>query len=234
MSTTSASQWKCRRRFEEGKEIKASYQFEVAVSVRGYQWQLTRREVRENSAIFRTVQSAVSRKAGGVRPPDRSQSPHLFSAFLDRGRASRRRGRSACRSTSRCSCLTTKWTACFLKRHYEGGYIYEASSSSKPFRMTQRWADGGSKRLSGQQSGQARQKRDTKALPDERGLPSRFRSSNRRGRDSRARSASKRAPGPESPASVQSPERRYFRRASFTVGNAGPGYGPLVATMLAQ
>lgn len=37
------------------KTVHASYQFEVAASVRGCQWQMTRREVRENSAIFQDL-----------------------------------------------------------------------------------------------------------------------------------------------------------------------------------
>ena len=43
-----------QKEFDGGKKVRASYQFEVAASVRGCQWQMTRREVRENSAIFRT------------------------------------------------------------------------------------------------------------------------------------------------------------------------------------
>ncbi|OOO00915.1 MAG: hypothetical protein USCGTAYLOR_02889 [Chromatiales bacterium USCg_Taylor] len=41
-----------QKKFDEGKTVHASYQFEIAASVRGCQWQMTRREVRENSASF--------------------------------------------------------------------------------------------------------------------------------------------------------------------------------------
>src|SRR5207253_3187434 len=39
---------------DAGKEIRASYHFQIVASVRGHQWQMHRRTVRENSAIHRT------------------------------------------------------------------------------------------------------------------------------------------------------------------------------------
>ena len=63
--------------------VNASYQFEVVVSVRGCQWHLTQREVRDNSAIFRQYEQLFRRSPGGMPIPVRSQSPHLFSVFLD-------------------------------------------------------------------------------------------------------------------------------------------------------
>ncbi len=60
---------------DDGKTVRASYQFEIAVSVRGCQWQMTRREVRENSAIFRTYDELFPGKDGTKRVPDRSQEP---------------------------------------------------------------------------------------------------------------------------------------------------------------
>ena len=36
-----------RGTWSAGKQVRSSYQFEIAVSVRGCQWQMTRREVRE-------------------------------------------------------------------------------------------------------------------------------------------------------------------------------------------
>ena len=41
----------------KGKRILASYQFEISVSVRGIQWQMHRRTVRERSAIFKTYRA---------------------------------------------------------------------------------------------------------------------------------------------------------------------------------
>ncbi len=60
----------------DGKTIRASYHFEVVVRVRGYGWELHRRTVQDESAIFRTYDEMF--------PPDgsRRRSPHLFSAYL--------------------------------------------------------------------------------------------------------------------------------------------------------
>jgi hypothetical protein len=63
---------------DEGKKIRASYHFEVAVRVRGYDWELHRRTVREESAIFRTFDEMFPKE--GER-----RSPHLFSVFLSMG-----------------------------------------------------------------------------------------------------------------------------------------------------
>ena len=110
--------------FDRGKNVGASYQFEVAVSVRGCQWQMTRREVRENSAIFRSYNDLFPGESGAKRPPDRSQSPHLFSVFLDPSK-------SVMASNSVSFAFDLKVLVpdyevagqLFLKRHYEGGYI---------------------------------------------------------------------------------------------------------------
>ena len=97
--------------FNEGKEVHASYQFEVAVSVRGCQWQMTRREVRENSAVFRTYEQLFPKKAGTTRAPTATRAPTCSPCSSTRTRASRRRSRLASPSTSRCWCPTTRWTA---------------------------------------------------------------------------------------------------------------------------
>jgi hypothetical protein len=106
-------------------KLKASYQFEVAVSIRNCQWQMHRRNVRENSAIFRTYDELFPRDAQGVRQPDRQQSPHLFSAFLDQ-RKSVKKTKSVSLAFD-VSVLVPDYTidgVLFFKRHYEGGYIY--------------------------------------------------------------------------------------------------------------
>ncbi|MEQ1890563.1 MAG: hypothetical protein ABL951_15510, partial [Alphaproteobacteria bacterium] len=113
-----------QKAFVEGKSVRASYQFEIAVSVRGQQWQLTRRETRENSAIFRSYDQLFPGAAGTRRLPDRSNSPRLFTLFLDANK-------SVMRSKSvsfafDLKVLTPDYEvegSIFLKRHYEGGYI---------------------------------------------------------------------------------------------------------------
>lgn len=114
-----------QKAFDEGKTVHASYQFEIAASVRGCQWQMTRREVRENSAIFRSYSELFPRTGGAVRPPDRSRSPHLFSVFLDP-----RKSVKASKSVSFAFDIKVMVPdyevggSIFLKRHYEGGFIY--------------------------------------------------------------------------------------------------------------
>jgi len=109
---------------DKGSEVRASYQFEVAVSVRGCQWQMTRREVRENSAIFRSFDQLFP-ESGADRRPDRTQSPQLFTAFLDP-----RKSVKASKSVSFAfdlKVLVPDYVVdgvLFLKRHYEGGYLY--------------------------------------------------------------------------------------------------------------
>ncbi len=114
-----------QRAFDADKTVHASYQFEIAVSVRGCQWQMTRRETREHSAIFRTYDQLFPGKPGTRRPPDRAMSPHLFSVFLDPTK-------SVSRSKSVSFAFDLKVLVpdyevdgrLFLRRHYEGGFIY--------------------------------------------------------------------------------------------------------------
>jgi hypothetical protein len=107
-----------------GKTVNASYQFEVAVGIRGCQWQITRRETREHSAIFRTYDQLFPGQSGTRRPPDRSRSPHLFSVFLDPNRSIKASGSVS--FAFDLNILVPDYEvdgALFMKRHYEGGYI---------------------------------------------------------------------------------------------------------------
>lgn len=109
----------------EGVDVKASYQFEVAVSVRGTQWQMTRREVRESSAIFRTYNELFPRApGGGPRSPDRKASPHLFSVFLDSSKSVKASGSVSFAFDLKVLVPDYQVGGIpFLRRHYEGGYI---------------------------------------------------------------------------------------------------------------
>jgi hypothetical protein len=110
---------------EDGKTVRASYQFEIAASVRGCQWQMTRREARENSAIFRSYGELFPGKDHSKRKPDRTKSPHLFSLFLDPSKSVK-----ASKSVSFAfdiKVLVPDYVVdgiLFMKRHYEGGFIY--------------------------------------------------------------------------------------------------------------
>lgn len=114
-----------QKAFDKGSDVKASYEFEIAVSVRGCQWQMTRRERREHSAIFRTYDQLFPGRDHTHRPPDRNASPHLFSAFLDSSKSVK-----VSKSVSFAfdiKVLVPDYEVdgvLFLKRHYEGGYIY--------------------------------------------------------------------------------------------------------------
>jgi len=114
-----------RKEMRAGKAVRSSYQFELAVSIRGCQWQMTRRETRENSAIFRTYQQLFPGEDGTHRPPDRSQSPHLFSVFLDPRKSVKSSG-SVCFAFD-LKVLVPDYEVdgvLFMKRHIEGGFIY--------------------------------------------------------------------------------------------------------------
>ncbi|NJM55611.1 MAG: alpha/beta hydrolase, partial [Verrucomicrobiae bacterium] len=115
---------------DAGKTVRASYQFEVVASVRGSQWNIHRRMVRENSAIFRTYDELFPKPAGGARKPDRTASPHLFSVFLDQSKSRQTDKPVEERSISMAfdlSVLVPDYEVdglLFLDRHYEGGHIY--------------------------------------------------------------------------------------------------------------
>jgi pimeloyl-ACP methyl ester carboxylesterase len=114
-----------QKALEANKNVKASYQFEIAVSVRACQWQMTRREVRENSAMFRTYDQLFPRTSGTQRLPDRRQSPHLFSVFLDPDK--RVKGSRSVSFAFDLKVLVPDYEVAgvlFRRRHYEGGFIY--------------------------------------------------------------------------------------------------------------
>jgi hypothetical protein len=86
---------------------------------------MSRREARENSAIFRSYDTLFPEQAGAGRAPDRTMSPHLFSVFLD-PEASVKQSRSVSLAFD-LKVLVPDYEvngALFMKRHYEGGFIY--------------------------------------------------------------------------------------------------------------
>lgn len=112
------------KELKAGKSVGASYQFEVAASVRGCQWQVTRREVREHSAIFRTYDELFPGTPGSERSPDRRSSPHLFSVFLDPEKSVKASGSVSFAFDLKVLVPDYELDGVlFTKRHYEGGYI---------------------------------------------------------------------------------------------------------------
>ena len=121
-----------QEKYEEGRDIKASYLFEVSVSVRGKPWQLHRRTANENSAIFRRFDELFSKKtkAGTAESakkawkPNTLASPILFNIFLDMGQS--QTGTTVSFALDLCVRVPEYEVdgLLFLKDHYEGGYLY--------------------------------------------------------------------------------------------------------------
>jgi hypothetical protein len=108
-----------------GKEVRASYHFEVTISVRGKTWQLHRRTVNENSAIFRRFDELFpTRDLNSKWVPDRTQSPMLFNVFLDTKQSQQEGTVSfAADICVRASDYEVD-KALFFKDHYDGGYLF--------------------------------------------------------------------------------------------------------------
>ncbi|MGH7843650.1 MAG: hypothetical protein ACREQW_00555 [Candidatus Binatia bacterium] len=114
------------KEYESGKEVRASYLFEVTVSIRNKQWQLHRRTANENSAIFRPFDALFpkwnSRKKGWI--PDRTKSPLLFNVFLDMDQS--QTGDTLAFSADLCVRAPEYEVDgfLFLKNHFEGNYLF--------------------------------------------------------------------------------------------------------------
>lgn len=158
----------------EGKTVQASYQFETAVSIRGCLWQMTRREVRENSAMFRKYDELFS-KTGA---PNRDKSPHLFSVFLSQGQSVQTSKALERRSVSFAFDLKVLVPdyevegVLFLKKHYEGGAIFQAQILIEAIPDDN--ADGGWRIMYGYQDqtpNRAGKKAETKLVDEGAGRP---------------------------------------------------------------
>jgi hypothetical protein len=113
---------KVQKAHDAGKKIRASYHFEVIVSVRGKQWQMHRRTLGENSAVFRKFDELFQ----ADKTPIREKSPQLFSLFLD--------GRQRVVTTRRSLGFAVDLAVLvpdyevdgflFLNDHYEGGHLF--------------------------------------------------------------------------------------------------------------
>lgn len=114
------------RAYKNGKQIRASYKFEVIATVRGCQWQMHRRNVRENSAIQRTYDELFPKGPKDERKSSFERSPHLFSVFLDPTKSLNTKTRSVAFAFD-LAVLVPDYEidgVLWLNRHYEGGYIY--------------------------------------------------------------------------------------------------------------
>lgn len=110
---------------DANKKVRASYLFEVIISVRGKPWQLHRRIASENSAIVRRFDDLFPTDAvTNARHPDRAASPMLFSVFLDSGQS--QTGNTLAFAADICVRATEYEVdgLLFFKNHYEGGYLF--------------------------------------------------------------------------------------------------------------
>ena len=108
-----------------GARIRASYEFEVIVAVRGVEWHLHRRTVREHSAIFCTFdQLFPPPDPNGKVPPART--PRLFSLFLDLTRRANVERSSISFAFDLAALIPDYTINHVLKRddHYEGGRMF--------------------------------------------------------------------------------------------------------------
>jgi hypothetical protein len=107
---------------EKDREVRASYHFEVVLSVRGKQWQLHRRTLAENSAIFRKYDELFG--AGGKSK--KGESPYLFSVFLDSSKRVNTKRKSLGFAVD-LRVLVPDYEVdgfLFLDDHFEGGHLY--------------------------------------------------------------------------------------------------------------
>jgi hypothetical protein len=140
---------------------------------------MTRREVRENSAIFRTYDQLFPGVPGTHRPPDRTASPHLFSAFLDPDKsvvvdAETNRKADSVSLAFDLKVLVPDYEVdglLFMSRHYEGGYVFRDCIVVEAF--PDRNAPGGWRIMYGSQDvnpGLATRRAATTPLDGEAGL----------------------------------------------------------------
>jgi len=108
------------------REVRASYMFEVTVSVRGKPWQLHRRTVNENSAIFRQFDELFldTPGRGSPRQANPAASPVLFNVFLDKSQS--QTGKTLAFAVDLCVRVPGYEVdrLLFLKDHFEGGYLF--------------------------------------------------------------------------------------------------------------
>ena len=115
-----------QEQYDADKRVRASYLFEVAVSIRGKAWQLHRRTGNENSSIFRKFDDLFPKRDAKkkVWVPDRSASPMLFNVFLDMGQS--QTGTTLAFAVDLCVRVPEYQVdgVLFFKNHFEGGFLF--------------------------------------------------------------------------------------------------------------
>lgn len=111
------------RRQDTPFEVHAAYHFEAVARVRGARWDLHRRTLEENSAIFRGYDALFHPDRAGLEQAD---IPRLFSAYLANSKRINRRRRQLGFSIDlgvRVPEYEVDGLA-WLDDHFEGGYLY--------------------------------------------------------------------------------------------------------------
>lgn len=109
---------KIQEKYDSGKQIRASYNFETVVGVRGQRWNLHRRLVSEGSSILR--------KFDELFRSDKPRHPRLFSTYLSLSQRINARRKSLGFSVDLSVMVPEyevdrKW---FPDDHYQGGYLF--------------------------------------------------------------------------------------------------------------
>ena len=111
------------RSYKSGKKVRASYHFEVVVRTRGSYYDLHRRTVNEESAVFRRFDEMLRPDRVGL---ENSRDSHLFSVFLSTRQRVNKRRRSLGFSVDLGVLVPQYEVDGFLMfdNHYEGGYLF--------------------------------------------------------------------------------------------------------------
>jgi hypothetical protein len=133
-----------QEQLDKKRAVRASYLFEVVVSVRGKPWQLHRRTASENSAIFRQFDELFLETAGpgSQRVANATASPVLFNLFLDMGQS--QTGTSVAFAMDLCVRVPGYEVdgLLFLKDHFEGGYLFRDTlilEATPPSPLNDQW-----------------------------------------------------------------------------------------------
>ena len=114
------------KEYEAGKEVRASYLFEVTMSIRNKPWQLHRRTAQEHCAIFRKFDDLFPKWDSKRKTwiPNRNQSPMLFNVFLDLDQS--QTGKTLAFAADLCVRVPEYLVnrQLFFRNHFEGGYLF--------------------------------------------------------------------------------------------------------------
>lgn len=116
-----------QKKRSEGQKVRASYHFETVAAVRGAHWELSRRTVAENSAVFRSfVDLFPDQATADEKARANHENPELFTAFLSTEARVNKQRKSLGFSID-IRVLVPDYVVdgrLFLDNHYPGGHIF--------------------------------------------------------------------------------------------------------------